>query len=379
MTVHSLLPTPIAVAEAPIRGPLLLSVVVPTYNESENLSEFIARCEVVLGGIAFEIVFVDDDSPDGTHRLAKSIAQFNPRVRCLRRVGRRGLAGAVIDGILSCSSPIVAVMDCDLQHDESLLPRMLDEITGGRADLVIGSRLVEGGSATAGFGSLRARISTLGARLAGLALGTRVTDPMSGFFMVRRDAFEEKAAGLGTDGFKILADFLATGGRDLRVAELGYHFRPRHAGDSKFDISTGLEYIGLLAHRASRGLLPSAFPAFAIVGTVGLAVHLSVLMSVRALAPTFIAAQTMATLCAMVVNYVLNNELTFRRVRRRGPVAFLIGLALFCGACSIGALANVGASAWLFEREGGWIVSALAGVIVGTMWNFGASQRLVWR
>ncbi len=357
---------------------VLLTIVVPTFNERDNLRELVRRVGATLGPTGWEIIVVDDDSPDGTHALAKSIARRDPRVRCIRRVGRRGLAGACIEGMLASSAPYVAVMDGDLQHDESILPQMLARLRDGGADLAVGSRHVEGGGSGEGFNALRKTISDGAIRLAGLALKTDVRDTMSGFFMIRRDVAEELAPRLCTEGFKILADILATGAGRLRTTEVGYQFRARLAGDSKLDAKVALDFFGLLLHKATRGAAPVGFVSFALVGMSGVFVHFLALWAAHAAGASFVPAQAFATACAIFSNYNLNNLLTYRSARRRGA-AWLRGLALFALVCSVSAVANVGVAAWAFEHDQGWALAGLAGVLMGVVWNYAISTKFVWR
>ncbi|HVQ72941.1 MAG TPA: glycosyltransferase, partial [Bradyrhizobium sp.] len=169
-----------------------LSVVVPTFNERDNVTVLYRRLEATLSGIAWEVVFVDDNSPDGTWEVVRRLAQKDSRVRCIRRIGRRGLSGACIEGILASSGPYAAVIDADLQHDETQLPKMVALLRSGEAELVVGSRYVEGGSADS-FNKQRAGASQLATEVARRALKVEVADPMSGFFMIRRDRFEQLA------------------------------------------------------------------------------------------------------------------------------------------------------------------------------------------
>src|SRR3981189_2881810 len=174
-----------------------LSVVVPTFNERDNVATLYKRLEAALGATPWEVVFVDDNSPDGTWELVRGLAQRDSRVRCIRRVGRRGLSGACIEGILASSAPYAAVIDADLQHDETQLPKILALLQGGQAELVIGSRYIEGGSADS-FNKGRAGASQLATEVAKRVLGVEVKDPMSGFFIIRRDRFEQLAPPLFT-------------------------------------------------------------------------------------------------------------------------------------------------------------------------------------
>src|SRR5579862_4708425 len=174
----------------------LLSIVVPTFDEKGNVEELVRRIECALGGTPWEILFVDDDSPDGTSEGVRELARTDPRVRCLQRIGRRGLSSACVEGILAGSSPYVAVIDADLQHDERILPLMLLRLTQGDLDIVVGSRHVEGGDIGT-WNETRAAMSRFATRLSGLATRADLQDPMSGYFMMRRDSFMAVAHKIG--------------------------------------------------------------------------------------------------------------------------------------------------------------------------------------
>ncbi|MGZ5921515.1 MAG: glycosyltransferase family 2 protein, partial [Rhizomicrobium sp.] len=327
-----------------------LSIVVPTYKERGNVAELVRRLDAALAGISWEAIFVDDNSPDGTAQAVKDIAAADNRVRCLRRVGRRGLAGACIEGMLSSASPFVAVMDADLQHDEKVLPQMLTRLRTGGADLVAGTRYVEGGSAES-FSGRRSAISRAATALTHRLVGTNLSDPMSGFFMMRRERLEEIAPRLSPVGFKILLDIAATGGERLAIAEQPYVFGARFDGESKFNAQIGVEFLGLLLAKMTGDLVDPRFLFFAIVGTIGLAVHLITLRLALVFLPdAFRAAQIIATLVAMTSNFLLNNELTYRDRRLKG-VAMLRGFVLFCLIGSVGVLANVDLASWLYYER----------------------------
>ena len=356
-----------------------LTLVIPTFNESANLRELIRRVDATLQGVAWEMIVVDDNSPDGTSRLAKQIAHEDDRVRCLRRVNRRGLAGACIEGMLASSAPIVAVMDADLQHDERILPQMLEKIRAG-ADLAVGSRLVEGGSAQEGFSARRAAISQFATRMAKKALHADFNDLMSGFFMIRRDIVEACAPELTPSGFKILVDLVASAPRKLKVEEVGYMFRERQAGESKFDIKVGLDFLGLIANKASGGRIPVRFIFFALVGASGVFVHMATVYAALTVpGVTFKLAQSLAVVVAMTTNFFINNEITYRDAKIRGAPNLARGLVYFYGVCAIGAVANVGVATWLYNLYPVVTLGALAGVIMGSVWNFTLSSLFVWR
>jgi dolichol-phosphate mannosyltransferase len=356
-----------------------LTIVVPTFNERDNVAELLRRLGLALAGIPWEAVFVDDNSPDGTAEVVKTIAARDPRVRCLKRVGRRGLAGACIEGILSSSAPFVAVIDADLQHDERVLPKMLAKLTSGDADLVAATRYVEGGSAES-FGAGRGAISRLATNLTRRLLGTRLSDPMSGFFMLRRDRFDTIAGALSPAGFKILLDIAATAGPALRIAEVPYSFGVREQGESKFDITVGLEFLGLLISKLTGDWIDPRFIFFAIVGTTGLVVNVAVLeLMLRISATTtFVEAQSIGTFAALTSNFLLNNMLTYRDRRLRGW-RMVTGFLGFCAIGAVGAITNVGLASWLYsERSVSWVAGA-AGAVMGALWNYAMSTLFVWR
>ncbi len=362
-----------------LSAPARLAVIIPCYNEAANVAPMAERLAATLDGIAWEAIFVDDDSPDGTAAAARAIAAQDPRIRCIRRIGRRGLASACIEGWLATSAPYLAVIDGDLQHDETLLPRMLAALEEG-ADIAIGSRHVPGGTKEGGLSPLRTKLSDAGTALANRALPVRVTDPMSGFFALPRTLFEEAAPRLTGTGFKILLDLLLTLGRPLKVVELAYEFRARQAGASKLDATVMLEFLGLLADKALGGFVPLRFLSFALVGGAGVLIHLAVLGLLFGLAGLgFTAAQWGATFVAMTANFHLNNRITYRDRRLRGA-RLGRGLLLFYLVCGLGAAANVGI-AGLLVRDGvlAWGLAGAAGAALTVVWNYAMSATLVWR
>ena len=356
---------------------MVLAVIVPTYNERENVEEVVRRLRQCLGPLAWEVIFVDDDSPDGTAGEVRRIAARDPHVRCLQRIGRRGLSSACIEGMLATAAPYLAVMDADLQHDETLLPRMLDILQQGETDIVVGSRYVAGGG-VGDWKQSRIRISRIANSLSRAIFRADLSDRMSGFFMVRRDAFEAAARNLSGVGFKILLDLFASSPRPLRYRELPYKFRRRHAGVSKLDAQAAWAYLMLLLDKLFGRFLPVRMTSFLLVGGFGVLVHLAVLVAVfKGAGQSFVASQWTATLVAMVSNFALNNALTYRDVRLRGWRWFR-GLISFVLACGIGAVANVGVASYLFEQHTQWTLSALAGVAVSTVWNYTITSLYTW-
>jgi dolichol-phosphate mannosyltransferase len=289
-----------------------LSIVVPTYKERANLVALLQCLQTALGDLDYEVVIVDDDSPDGTSALARSLAQQDHRVRVIQRIGRKGLSSATVEGMLSTSSPYLAVMDADLQHDETILPRMLERLKSEKLDLVIGSRNVEGGS-VGDFAAHRRKLSELGGRLSRMVCRANVNDPMSGYFVVTRAYFHEVVHSLSSTGFKILLDLIASSHRPVRFAEVGYTFRSRLHGTSKLDVLVGLEYLQLLLDKMLGNRMPVTYLIFSLVGAVGLAVNMVLVYTVLRLFPvSFYMAQAIGSLLVIALNFFLNNRLTFR-------------------------------------------------------------------
>jgi dolichol-phosphate mannosyltransferase len=355
-----------------------LSVVVPTYRESANVLVLYERMKRTLDSLPWEMIVVDDDSPDGTWEIAFSLAAHDRRIRCLRRVNRSGLAGAVIEGWMSSSADLVAVIDGDLQHDEAILPAMYRALAGGNGDLAIGTRAGEG--SREGLSPARQRLSDLGAWFFRQLAGASVIDPMSGFFMIRRKIVARLAPRLSPDGFKILVDVILCSGGDLKIVEVPYSFRRRAAGESKLTSLVALDFLGLVVHHASGGVLPVRFVLFALVGAIGLVVHILTLLAFRVLFGTadFTHAQIIATTVAMASNFILNNEITYRPFRYRG-LSTIKGFVAFGLGCSVGALANIDVASWLYETNRIWWVAGLAGAILSVVWNYVVSTSLIWR
>jgi dolichol-phosphate mannosyltransferase len=355
-----------------------LSVIVPTFNERENVTTLFRRLETALAGTAFEVIFVDDNSPDGTWEVVRALAREDGRARCIRRIGRRGLSGACIEGILASSAPCAAVIDADLQHDETQLSKMLALLQGGEFDLVIGSRYIEGGSADS-FDRQRAGASALATEVAKRVLRVKIADPMSGFFMIRRDRFEQLAPQLSTQGFKILLDVVATGRGNLRVREIPYAFGSRLHGESKLDSVVALDFLGLVLAKLTHDVVSLRFLLFAMVGSIGLIVHFVALyIALEAFDLPFPEAQACGALSAMTSNFILNNFLTYRDQRLKG-FAILRGLLLFYLVCSVGLLANVGVAFSVYDQEPIWWLAGAAGALMGVVWNYAMSGLFVWR
>jgi dolichol-phosphate mannosyltransferase len=367
--------------------PLELAVVLPTYNERANVAPMVARIAEALGPTGWEAIFVDDDSTDGTADEARRLAAADPRIRVLQRIGRRGLASAAIEGMCATAAPIVAVMDADQQHDPALLPPMLAAIRDGECDLAVASRFAEGAS-TAGWNNPeRERASGLANSLARKVTGVTLTDPMSGYFMLRTELLRRDAHRLSGIGFKILLDILATADAPLKVREFPLAFAARAQGESKLDRTVMFEFLVGLYDKWLGRIVPTRYALFGTIGAAGVVVHMAVLTGFLAvfggrfeenLVSTFEVGQTFAALVAMTFNFALNNELTYADQRLNGAWSLMKGWLKFAVTCSVGLLANVGVAAVLVREGVPTYPAALAGIVIGSVWNYALSSRFVW-
>lgn len=372
--------TPEPGTDPDVARPTELSIVVPTYNESENVPLLVEKLTQTLAGVNWEVIFVDDDSRDGTAGVVRRLSQrLGGHIRVVQRIGRRGLSSATIEGALASASPYIAVMDGDLQHDEKLLPRMLDVLRKGDTEIVVGSRFVAGGD-VGEFAANRIRISKFGAQLARLIVKQELTDPMSGFFMLRRDVFERVVRRLSAKGFKILLDIFASSPKPLKTVELPFVFGSRIKGESKLDTMVAWEYLMLLLDKMFGSYVPVRFLMYLGVGTLGLGVHFVILwLTYKSRGLPFAESQTVATAVAMLFNYWLNNIITYRDQKLKG-VRFVYGFFSYALICSIGALSNIGVASYLFSEESqSWWEVGIIGALLGTVWNYAMSSVFTWR
>ena len=359
---------------------LALTVVVPTYNERDNIKPLIALLDETLNTIDWEIVFVDDDSPDGTAQEVRKIARSRQNVRIIHRVGRRGLSGACIEGILSSSAPFAAVMDGDLQHDETILVSMLKLLENdANLDLVVGSRNISGGSVGSGLTKIRSIGSDVATFVARRLLKINVADPMSGFFMIRLKSFRSVVEELQMQGFKILTDLLSASRGNWNVVEIPFIFKERQFGESKMDSAVTLEYFGLILARLTGGRVSIRLVLFLFVGLTGVFVQLlMVALFLKILNFNFFYSQILAVIVAMTSNFFLNNLLTYRDQSLVGKQV-IMGLVSFYVVCSLGAIANVAVANIIYSFIPLWIFASFVGSVMSSLWNFLSSRWLTWR
>lgn len=354
-----------------------LSLIIPTLNEKDNIQPLLKLLDDTLSEIDWDVTFVDDDSKDGTIELIKELSSENNHIHFIHRIGKRGLSSACIEGLLTRSSPYLAVMDSDMQHDEKLLPAMLKCIKDENLDLVNGSRYLEGGGTT-DWSEGRKWMSRSATKINRFVLKSDVTDPMSGFFMLRRSFFDSIVRKLSGVGFKILVDILASADGKVKFKELPYQFKTRIHGDSKLDFMVLFEYGVLLAEKTFGDFLPVRFVLFLVVGALGALFHLGILaIFYKFYGFDIIYSQIVTTGIVMMINYLLNNSFTYSDRRLRG-MTFVIGLILFCIACSVGMVANIIIVKFLIEHHVQWWLSGLLGAIIGGVWNYAITSTFVW-
>ena len=273
---------------------------------------------------------------------------------------------------MATPAPYIAVMDADLQHDETILPQMLEKLKAEKLDLVVATRNAEGGS-MGEFAAWRVQLSQFGRRLSNSISRCDLSDPMSGFFILDRLFLEAIVRSISAIGFKILLDIVASSPRPVRLGEVPYRFRARLYGESKLDILVGIEYLQLLLDKMLGEIIPARFVIFGMVGATGAIVHLSILFVLLNLAKeTFLVAQGIATVIVMTLNFFLNNAITYRDRRLRGR-GLILGLLSFYLACSVGAFVNIRVAGFVVEGGGPWYLAGLAGLVVSSVWNYGVT------
>lgn len=355
-----------------------ISVIIPTYNERHNLAPLISRIETALSGLDWEVIFVDDNSKDGTHEEAFRISQVHSRVRLILRLSDRGLARSSIQGMLSAKGNYLCIMDGDGQHDPKYIPQMIDRLQADQLDIISASRKLDEISGSQSLSRWRTRMSRVGNFFSSRVIGRVLNDPLTGFFLMKREAFMALAPGLSDPGFKLLLDILSSNHR-LKHAELPFNFGTRMSGDSKLDSYVAWQFGTFLVSKATGSLIPAKLVSFILVGFTGLAVHFCGLYAGLFMGLSFKVAQTLATLIAATTNFAFNNLLTFRDRRLRG-IGMLWGYLKYLLASAFGIAANISVAVLTYERFGHLVViSTLAGIAIDTLWKFVISNRMIWK
>ena len=361
----------------------MISLVLPTFNESQNIPVLVPKILEVLKGHKAEIIVVDDNSPDHTWEVARTLAAQHPELHVIRRIGRRGLSSAVIEGFLAASGDILMVMDADGQHDLHLLPKLAAAISQGN-DVAIGSRYVSGGS-VGEWDERRFALSRMATKLAQKLCTVQVADPMSGFFAIRRKTFEAALPTLNPKGFKILLDLLVHAPAGTKAVEMPFTFAKRQHGESKLSRRVQLEFLEYLYDVTFGRYVPMTLVKYMLVGLFGVLVHLVVYLSVAMFLPAtsldvlgFSLPLSLGIEAAIIFNFILNNAWTFKEARLRGMAAFG-GFCTFNVACLFGALANYPVTQHLLAQGAPLLLGVAIGAFVGMIWNYTMSRMLTWR
>jgi dolichol-phosphate mannosyltransferase len=355
----------------------ILSVIIPTYNERDNIIPLVERIHQALSGHEYRLLFVDDDSHDGTAELARSLSSKYP-VSVIVRQDKKGLASAVVDGLKHTGGETVAVMDADLQHPPEVMPAMLEAMNNG-ADIAIGSRYITGGGCQ-GWGLIRRIISRTAIFLAHLLLpSTRnVKDPMSGFFMFRRQSVAD--ADLKPFGYKILLEILVLGNL-YHAVEVPYIFRTRSHGESKLSSRQQIEYLRHIYSLMRRTGETWRIIKFCLVGISGIFVNEGLLWILAQLAGLpLVIASPISIECSIISNFTLNNFFTFHDRRSLALKSTLYRLLKF-NLVSLGGLAiNLGVLLFFTHVIGVYyLVANLFGIVVAFIWNYILSTWWTWR
>lgn len=362
-------------AEPTASPPLLVTVVLPTYNERQNIAAAIAAIASAFARHewSWEILVVDDDSPDRTWEVVERLA--DPRVRCYRRLDRKGLSSAIVDGLSLGRGERLVVADADLQHDLEKIPDLVDALV--RHPLAVGTRYAAGGG-TSGWSRRRLTMSRMATIACQVVLGIRCSDPMSGFFAIRRETFQRLAPRLNPRGYKLLMELLYAA-RPASVGEVPYVFSPRRAGDSKLSSQVIWDFGLSLLELLSRRLVSARFVKYATVGLSGVAVQYGTFYLLWRQLIVDESATAAAIATAACSNYLINNWWTFGDRRHHGG-EMLRGLLLFILIAGAGALINQAVTWYLHDRHGFDLVFTMAvGIAVTTVWNYFLNLDLTWR
>jgi len=354
-----------------------LSLIAPTYNEKENIVPLVERVHKALSQYNYELIIVDDNSPDGTAQLANSLSSKYP-LKVIVRTTERGLASAVVAGFSQASGQVLGVIDADLQHPPEAIPALLDAIRGG-ADVAIGSRYVEGGGIE-GWSTKREIISIGAKTIARLLLSSvkGIKDPLAGFFLFRREVIE--GAVLAPTGYKILLEVLVKGNAS-QVVEVPYIFKERERGKSNLTFNEQLNFLKHLSHLALFEGKIKRFIKFCIVGASGFCVNLGLLaIFVEVAGMHKVWAQIPSYQISILTNFMFNEFWTFSDRRTPGLKSFLIRAVKFNLVSQVGWGINISVYYVALNVAGiYYIVSQIIAIAVAMMWNFFSNLIWTWR
>lgn len=354
------------------------SIVIPTYNEKENILSLINEIQNELSTFAYELIIVDDNSPDKTAETVKKFVKGKnlKNVICINRSWHKGLSSAVVEGMAASKSPLIIVMDGDGQHDPKDILQLIKTQQDHELDLVIGSRFF-GDTSNTSLSKNRSFLSKLGIKITKLIIGEKYSDPLTGFFLIKREILESIQKEIYKDGFKILFDVLMLK-RNLHWSEIQINFRARNAGDSKLNLSTLAHLLGQIVENLSFRLIPSTFFVFSVIGSLGVIIHLLTLYIFLSMGFAYILSNFLGSAFALTSNYFLNNYLTFNNLHKTW-VSKALGLMKYSFFNSLSLVANIGVAAYLYFDDFSLAISTLLGITAGLLLNYFLSRNIVFK
>ena len=353
------------------------SILIPTYNEKDNILDLIQEIHETLISYEYEIIIIDDNSPDKTAEIVKAYAaNKTERVICIERTWQKGLSSGIIEGMAVANAPLVVVMDGDGQHDPKNIIKLLEAQKNASLDLVIGSRFLTKEYAT-GLSNNRSILSKIGIALTKPFISKIITDPLTGFFLIKRQILQKLQKQIYKDGFKILFDILMLD-KNLKLREIQINFRDRKLGDSKLNLSTLAHLLGQIVENLSYGIIPSTFFVFSFIGSLGVLVHLISLYLLLDAGITYIISNFFGSALALTSNYFLNNYLTFNNLHNtiRKKIAGLFKYSVFN---SLSLVVNIGVASFLYLDSFSIAISTLLGITSGLLLNYFLSRNIVFK
>jgi len=356
-----------------------ISFVVPVLNEEENIEIFSQKIIKVLDvlNLKYEVIFVNDNSSDKTQEKIEKVSNYFSNFRGILRIGRTGLASAVIEGICAAKGQYIIVMDGDLQHDFDVLHEIVKNLH--KVDIIVVSRDFQ--NLNKSLSNKRRKISNLGNVILSKFVKSEVSDVLSGYFAINKNFFINNILPkLNNDlkGFKILFEILYYA-KDAKVIDIKSKFKSRLHGKSKLNYNIFLDLFETLFNKIFNNLIPWKFVVFVLMGLIGASSHLLVLhIFFNNLEWSFFKSQSLATFTAMTLNFFMNNFITFRE-NQIYRYSIVLGLVKFYLICSIGAASNIIISNYIFSKDINWLLSGLIGAAIGSVWNFSVSSTIVWK
>jgi len=353
------------------------SILIPTYNEKDNILDLIQEIHETLISYEYEIIIIDDNSPDKTAEIVKAYAaNKTEKLICIERTWQKGLSSGIIEGMAVANAPLVVVMDGDGQHDPKNIIKLLEVQKNASLDLVIGSRFFTKEYAT-GLSNNRSILSKIGIALTKPFISKSITDPLTGFFLIKRQILQKLQKQIYKDGFKILFDILMLD-KNLKLKEIQINFRDRKLGDSKLNLSTLAHLLGQIVENLSYGIIPSTFFVFSFIGSLGVLVHLISLYLLLDAGITYIISNFFGSALALTSNYFLNNYLTFNNLHNtiRKKIAGLFKYSVFN---SLSLVVNIGVASFLYLDNFSIAISTLLGIAAGLLLNYFLSRNIVFK